>query len=393
VETTAFRAPAPRLPGLDLVRAAAIAWVMLTHGEMFGLVSNDHWLVRYGWFGVDLFFVLSGFLIAGQLLRPFARGERPNYRRFFGRRLLRTLPAYLVVVVAYFAIPGVRDHPDIAPLWQFLTFTENVPPWPTPGLAFSHVWSLCVEEQFYLVFPAIVALIALKPSPSKVTLAIAFILTMGMVLRGYLWLRFVAETPFDTAADPHGPFMQLIYYPTDTRLDGLLMGIIAAAIQAFRPRAWVRLTARPNVLLVAGLAGVVASTLVFNHGQNARFWATVLGYPFLSFSVVLIVIAAATPSSLIGRHRVPGAGALAAGAYSLYLSHKVVFHWAQLARPHLPEWFQPFAFAPALLGAFALGAVLYWAVERPFLRLRDRLEGPSRSSLAVEATVGGALDR
>ena len=202
METIAFRAPAPRLPGLDLVRAAAIALVMLTHSAMFDLTSDDHWLVRYGWFGVDLFFVLSGFLIASQLLRPFARGERPNYSRFFGRRLLRTLPAYLVVVVAYFAIPGVRDHPDIAPLWQFLTFTENVPPWPTPGLAFSHVWSLCVEEQFYLVFPAIVALIALKPSPSKVTLAIVLTLMMGMVLRGYLWLRFVAETPFDTAADP-----------------------------------------------------------------------------------------------------------------------------------------------------------------------------------------------
>ncbi|MHB8284980.1 MAG: acyltransferase family protein, partial [Caulobacteraceae bacterium] len=116
METTAFRAPALRLSGLDLVRAAAIAWVMLTHSEMFGLTSNDHWLVRYGWFGVDLFFVLSGYLIAGQLLRPFARGERPNYPRFFGRRLLRTLPAYLVVVFACFAIPGVRDHPDIAPL-------------------------------------------------------------------------------------------------------------------------------------------------------------------------------------------------------------------------------------------------------------------------------------
>jgi len=363
---------------------------MIYHGSLFGLTSEDHWIVRYGWFGVDLFFVLSGFLIAGQLLRPFARGERPDYARFFSRRLLRTLPVYLVVVAAYFAIPGVRDHPNIAPLWQFLTFTENVPPWPTPGLAFSHVWSLCVEEQFYLIFPAVVALIALKPTPSRVTLSIVLVLIMGMLLRGYLWLRFVAETPFDIAADPHGPFMQLIYYPTDTRLDGLLMGVAAAAIQAFRPRTWARLTARPNLLLVAGLAGVVATSFVFNNGQNARFWATVFGYPFLSFSIVLIVMAAASPRSLIGRYRVPGAGALAAGAYSIYLSHKIVFHWLQLGRPHLPEWLQPFALAPAVLGVFVLGAALYWAVERPFLRLRDRLDGPSRSSLAVEAKARGA---
>ncbi|MHB8286103.1 MAG: hypothetical protein ACYDD1_15695, partial [Caulobacteraceae bacterium] len=213
------------------------------------------------------------------------------------------------------------------------------------------------------------------------------------VLRGYLWLRFIAATPFDMAAPPHGPFMSLIYYPTDTRLDGLLVGIAAAAIQAFRPQAWAKLTSRPNLLLVAGTGGVVTSTFIFSHGQNAGFWATVLGYPFLSFSIVLIVMAAATPRSLIGRYRVPGAAALATGAYSLYLSHKIVFHWVQLARQYLPGWLQPYAFAPALLGAFALGAVLYWGVERPFLRLRDRLEGPSRSSLAVEVMVGGALDR
>jgi peptidoglycan/LPS O-acetylase OafA/YrhL len=94
---------------------------------------------------------------------------------------------------------------------------------------------------------------------------------------------------------------------------------------------------RSNLLLVAGLAGIVTSTFVFSNGQDARFWATVFGYPFLSFSIVLIVIAAATPGSLIGHRRVPGAGALATGAYSLYLSHKIVFHWTQLARPYLPE--------------------------------------------------------
>ena len=106
METTAWRAPAPRLPGLDLIRAVAIAWVMIYHGSLFGLTSPDHWLVRFGWMGVDLFFVLSGFLIAGQLLTPFARGSRPSYGRFFGRRLLRTLPAYLAVLALYVLVPG-----------------------------------------------------------------------------------------------------------------------------------------------------------------------------------------------------------------------------------------------------------------------------------------------
>ena len=109
-----------RSPGLELLRAIAVAWVMLTHAGMFGLIG-DNWFAGYGWMGVDLFFALSGYLIGGQLLRPWARGESPNYRRFFARRLLRTLPAYLVVVALYFMFPLLQDRDQIQPLWRFLT--------------------------------------------------------------------------------------------------------------------------------------------------------------------------------------------------------------------------------------------------------------------------------
>ena len=391
METAASRAAAPRLPGLDLIRAAAISWVLIYHGSLLGLTSKDDWLVANGWMGVDLFFVLSGFLIAGQLLRPWAHGSAPSYSRFFGRRLLRTLPAYLVVLSLYFLVPVVRERAAIAPLWQFLTFSENwLFEYPTHGLkAFSHVWSLCVEEQFYLVFPAVVALIALRPTPAKVVGAVLCVLILGMVLRGYLWLQFVADPPFDIAAGPRGGrYQHFIYCPTATRLDGLLMGIVAAAIQTFRPMTWTRLTARPNLLLAAGVLGIVLSTFIFHEGSTARFWPAVFGYPFLSFAIVLIVMAGADNRSLIGRYRVPGVTALAAGAYSLYLSHKIVFHWAELVRPHLPAPLQGASFSFAIVGAFGFGAALYWLVERPFLRLRDRLEGRSRSSVALAAPLG-----
>ena len=74
---------APRLPGLDLLRAVAIGWVMIYHASNFDLVSDQPWYVAYGWMGVDLFFALSGYLIAGQLLRPWVRGGAPNYPHFF----------------------------------------------------------------------------------------------------------------------------------------------------------------------------------------------------------------------------------------------------------------------------------------------------------------------
>ena len=389
METNASRAPAPRLQGLDLIRAVAISWVLIYHGSLFGLTSSDHWLVANGWMGVDLFFVLSGFLIAGQLLRPWAQGSAPSYSRFFGRRLLRTLPAYFAVLALYFLVPGIRERPSIAPLWQFLTFSQNwLYEYPTHGLkAFSHAWSLCVEEQFYLVFPAAVWLIALRPTPAKVIGLLLCLLLLGMALRGYLWLQFVGDPPFDIGVDPRaGRYQHFIYCPTWTRLDGLLMGIVAAAIQTFRPATWARVTARPNLLLGAGALGVVLSTLMFHEGSIARFWPAVFGYPFLSFAIMLIVMGGADGRSLIGRYRVPGATALAAGAYSLYLSHKIAFHWVEVMRPNLPAPLQWAAFSLALAAALGLGAALYWLVERPFLKLRDRLEGASRTSLAVAAT-------
>src|ERR1700735_822949 len=207
--TASLSAPS-RLPGLDLLRAFAIVWVMLTHGGMFGLIGDDTWFAGYGWMGVDLFFALSGFLIAGQLLRPFAQGTRPAWRRFVIRRALRTVPAYLVVLAIYFLFPVVRERPDIRPLWNFLTFTTNLG---LPQGAFSHAWSLCVEEQFYLVFPVALSLIALKPSPRLVFAAIGAVVLFGMALRGSLWLGVVATPRFDIMGDPDsGQYIRLIYY-------------------------------------------------------------------------------------------------------------------------------------------------------------------------------------
>ena len=157
---------ASRLPGLDLLRALAIAWVMIYHASNFDLVSDQPWYIANGWMGVDLFFALSGFLIAGQLLRPYSKSQTPDYPRFFARRFLRTLPAYLVVVALYFLFPVLWERPQIMPLWRYLTFSLNIGASPS-GATFSHAWSLCVEEQFYLLLPIAVALLAKRPTAGR----------------------------------------------------------------------------------------------------------------------------------------------------------------------------------------------------------------------------------
>jgi peptidoglycan/LPS O-acetylase OafA/YrhL len=84
----------------------------------FPLSADVH---RFGWIGVDLFFVLSGYLIGGQLLAPLARGERINLGAFLARRAFRIMPAYFVVLAIYFLLPSWREYPQMSqPIWKFL---------------------------------------------------------------------------------------------------------------------------------------------------------------------------------------------------------------------------------------------------------------------------------
>ncbi|HET6969775.1 MAG TPA: acyltransferase [Phenylobacterium sp.] len=374
-----------RMPGLDALRACAILWVMVYHAIGFGLVPEGWRLLDSGWMGVDLFFVLSGYLIGGQLFRPVARGEPIDLRGFYARRALRTLPAFFVVLAIYFALPQLREWKPIQPLWQFLTFTENLFVVTRPAKAFSHVWSLCVEEQFYLVFPLAVLVLTARPALWKGVAAGLALLALGMVLRGAVWLHDLGPYVVHGVAR-HGyvqAYMERIYLPTWMRMDGLLAGLAIAAVEVFRPAAWRAASARPRLLLAAGAAGLVAALALFKT-QCPPLVPAVVGYPLLSASLGLVLIAAASPQCpLLGRP-IPGLRAVAAASYSLYLSHKLAMHWAVVRFGVDGE---PVRLLPGLAAALAVaaaGAALYLLVEKPFLKLRGRLVA-RRPGLAMAA--------
>ncbi|HEY9137153.1 MAG TPA: acyltransferase, partial [Terriglobus sp.] len=107
-----------RLHGLDTLRAIAVLAVVLYHLTIFGELPIQLLPVTWhGWMGVDLFFVLSGYLIGRQLVKPYLRGSRPSLKEFYLRRAFRILPAYLAVVALYFVVPAWRDFPALPPLW------------------------------------------------------------------------------------------------------------------------------------------------------------------------------------------------------------------------------------------------------------------------------------
>lgn len=360
-----------RLPGLDLLRSLAILWVMLFHSYLVGGLG-DHLAgtERYGWMGVDLFFVLSGFLIGSQVLRPIAAGGSLDLRDFYRRRAFRILPAFFVVLALYALWPAWRETPGMQPLWQFPTFTFNLLFNQQQNYAFSHVWSLCVEEHFYLLFPIAALWMLRKPSMTRFGVLCAVIVLGGMGLRAWLWLHYYQPA----AALDDGPsglmFLRYIYYPTYSRLDGLLAGVMLAACAVFRPGWLASIQRRGNLVLLLGLALLAASIALFT--QRLGLAATVVGYPLLSLSLMAIVAAGSGGESWLARVRVPGAAWLAGISYSMYLSHKGIFHlvesgFAERLHQHGYALFVVYAVATV-----AGGALLHALVERPFLRWRDR---------------------
>lgn len=363
-----------RQPGLDTLRAIAIAWVMLFHSYLVGgLGEGFGMLERSGWMGVDLFFVLSGFLIGRQVLVSLQRTGHVDFPGFYKRRMIRILPAFFVVLALYAFWPAWRETPGMQPLWQFATFTFNLLYDNGDNYAFSHVWSLCVEEQFYLVFPFLAFALSRRPSVRRFALTCSLVLVGGILLRAWLWSHFIQ--PIVAAGERPGvEYLRYLYYPTWSRCDGLLAGVLIAAITVYRPVLMARIHAHAGKVFVGGLVCLGASIVLFDRAR-VDFWPCVLGYPLVALSMALFV-AAASGATWFGTLRIPGAGWLARASYSLYLSHKGVFTLVDHAIGESLDGHRFVRFAIFTVATLAGGAMLHYAIERPFLRWRDRHAGP-----------------
>lgn len=353
-----------RLPGLDLLRAIAVIWVMLFHSFLVGGLGPDFaWLSRYGWMGVDIFFVLSGFLIGRQVLQPLARGEPLSLREFYVRRAFRILPAFAVVLALYVALPAWREAPGLAPWWQFATFSLNFLIDYSKEQAFSHAWSLCVEEHFYLVFPLLAWWLTRRPSLTRVIALCIGLVLGGVALRSGIWWHDAALDP------PRNWYVEDIYYPSWNRLDGLLAGVMLAAIAAYRPLAWETMRERGNTFLMLGLIGMALALWLFR--DRVGFAGNSVGWPILSASLACLVVAGASERSLLGRWRLPGTSWIAGTSYSLYLSHKLVFHAVQQQLGNALDGHGLAVFAIYAASTALGGAALYYLIERPFLAWRE----------------------
>jgi peptidoglycan/LPS O-acetylase OafA/YrhL len=355
-----------RLPGLDGLRAIAVIGVLLYHAGV-GFVPG-------GFLGVDLFFVISGFLITSLLLGEAKAAGRLSLPQFYLRRARRLLPALVVmlaVVAVFMAIFAAADlgqaRGDIAAAlgyvsnWWYVLHHRSyfiAAGRPSP---FQHLWSLAVEEQFYLIWPAVlVALVATRARLRWVT-GVALAAAIGSAF----WMRVLAvrgNVPFDTDSSR-------LYFGTDTHASALLLGAAAAAVMAGLAARLDRgiavgVRAAWDVVGVAALVAVCWSMHAFDYYRPGLYRGG-----FLAFAAVgvVVVVTASAPGGWLGRALdVPPMRWIGERSYGLYLWHWPVFVYT---RPGL-DWslHGPAALAVRLAIVALLTELSYRFVEVPLRR-------------------------
>jgi len=366
---------------LDLLRALAVLLVLWHHlwpapsdGSVPGRAAFDIWH-RGGWVGVDLFFVLRGFLVSGLLFAEYARSGRISPGRFYVRRGFKIYPAFFVflaVSVAVLAWTGLGRLRVIAEVF----FIQNY----LPGL-WIHTWSLAVEEHFYLALP-LVLLVLSRPGPNGIPFA-RLPLLVGCVCLGVLGLRVwqAGQIPYTNRA---------CLFPTHLRIDALFFGVALAYFWHFYPLRF-RAILRPwrHWLLVAGTL-LFLPAFVFPVESTPFLYTGGLTLFSLGGGALLVgLLLSSVPVNAVTRFL----AFLGARSYSVYLWHLPVIVWGVPALEKFVGVRLPFGARAAVYvaGSFAFGVLMAKLVENPALALRDRLF-PARGTEPPERVPDAAYN-
>ncbi len=383
---------------LDVLRGIAILLVLGSHyvigpKQAGWLRIPATLLARFGWTGVDLFFVLSGFLVGGLLMRELRLYGKLDVRRFLIRRGFKIWPIYYLylLVLGIMMLAGVSRPPE--PLYQLLSpnlvHLQNYNIWHMPydgSPIAGHTWSLAVEEHFYLLLP----------------LLLLFIGRSGK--RGLAWIPWIAigldviclALRLRLTGEPYRPWTQQT--PTHLRIDSLFTGVLLAYWYHFQPEFFARLTRHRLILVVCGL--LLVSPMAVLPLEEKPFVST---YGFTLLSVGYACLLLACVSTPIGEGRMGhwfasrtarALAAVGAFSYSIYIWHidlvtipiqRLVKFGLLSGLPSSARWIVlTLAYS---LAAILVGGVLGWLCERPTLLLRDALF-PSRSD-ALGLQTGG----
>jgi peptidoglycan/LPS O-acetylase OafA/YrhL len=340
-------------PTLDGVRGVGVLLILVHHTYSNLIPVRSSWGDPFpgSFIGVDIFFGLSGFLITSLLLREERRNGSVKLRRFYARRALRLLPALYVLIAAYVAYAALTNERltligvlATATYWQNFARGGQIP------AGFTHLWSLAVEEQFYLVWPVfLMALMRARRWPAVVPGALVALLVAMNVYRFVEW---------------RGPISVFTFYPRPyTHGDALIVGALAAW-------AWVN-GIRPSRALVpaAWISVAFLGLCVARYGAADRFYY-LGGFTLVGIATSVIILASLQTSWIGGRlFELRPLCVLGRVSYGLYLWHYPIFLAVQR---YTHDWTTPERLVLAFTLTAAVTAASWNFVERPFLRWKDR---------------------
>jgi len=355
---------------LDVLRCIAVVIVIAHHANLY------HVATKTGWVGVDLFFVLSGFLISGLLYSEYKTHRAIDIKRFFIRRGLKIYPAFWVMLLATMVAQLLfwKHSVPLRPYLYELFFIQNY----HFGI-WTHTWSLAVEEHFYIVLPLLLLILIRSSSsqtdPFSSIPRIFFVIASACLIIRIVTISIIPPAIFRTP---------LVMNPTQCRIDGLFFGVFLGYQYHFYPGTIGALfQSRRNQVLLAILTAVLLSCC-FIYTRDDRFLLTYgLTFLYLGFGLLLILTMyvqnvlsgpAAATIARIGEF----CAYIGTYSYSIYLWHVMFIEAVQIFLRkqivHIPfEVPRSVLLAIYLIGSIILGVVLARLVEFPVLRIRDRI--------------------
>ncbi len=356
-----------RVFGLDLMRALAIIFVVIGHGSMLEKAhTNFPWIRLIN--GVELFFVLSGFLIGGILIKIFQNGETFGIKtigNFWVRRWFRTLPNYYLILIANITVVyfGIIKEDFSQFNWKYFLFLHN---FSQPFTDFFwESWSLSIEEWFYLLFPIVLGSVFLVSKKLKIDKKKIFLVSIIIFLLVPAMLRIFIASKFNVDQFWLGV---RIYKVVIYRLDGIALGLLAAFIKYWYPGFWFK---GRNISFVSGI--VISYLTLYSTWLPNDFSTKVFRILFESVGCFLLLpkfdsLKTAPPIiTKIFTH-------ISLISYSMYLINLALV--SEIIRDNFPPRGPHTALA--LYGVYwfvviTVSTVLYKYYEKPIMDLRDKL--------------------
>ena len=365
-----------RIKNLDILRGLAILLVLGRHMSPYFpdnlniYVANilKAWLVS-GWIGVDLFFVLSGFLVSGLLFSEYKKFGQISYKRFFTRRALKIYPSFYIflafsVLLFYdkLASGKILFMNILSELLYFQNYVYGI---------WQHTWSLAVEEHFYILLPLLLLLI-LRMTKRLLYLPALIVST----LFGILIFRSVTVFEIEELN------LQQHFYPTHLRIDSLLYGVLISYLYHFKKSVLSRFYEKYKIVLLLGSFAAIPIVLYFF--LNSPFLVSSIGFTILYLAFGNLLLFAIFESTVFGKRKMMIANMMAkigVYSYSIYLWHVAVSRFL-INYYRLYDNYYLYLITYILL-SIIIGTFVSKIVEYPVLKLRDRYY-PSMSKIKVE---------